>query len=85
MFTNLFSPLAVGPVTIRNRVVSSGHDTRGVLRDLQPQQAAHDDGEQQDHDDPEPDQDPLDPAHDVLPPTTDQHGPYSRRSGGMGR
>ena len=27
MFANLFSPLTLGPVTIRNRIVSSGHDT----------------------------------------------------------
>jgi len=27
MFANLFSPLVLGPMTIRNRVVSSGHDT----------------------------------------------------------
>ena len=37
MFTNLFSPLTVGPVTIRNRVVSSGHDTllvdTGIVND----------------------------------------------------
>ena len=37
MFPNLFSPLALGPVTIRNRVVSSGHDTilvdSGVVND----------------------------------------------------
>ena len=26
-FPRLFSPLAIGPVTIRNRIVSSGHDT----------------------------------------------------------
>jgi 2,4-dienoyl-CoA reductase-like NADH-dependent reductase (Old Yellow Enzyme family)/thioredoxin reductase len=27
MFPNLFSPLALGPVNVRNRIVSSGHDT----------------------------------------------------------
>ena len=27
MFPRLFSPLAIGGVTLRNRVVSSGHDT----------------------------------------------------------
>ena len=26
-FPNLFRPLAIGPITIRNRIVSSGHDT----------------------------------------------------------
>ena len=27
MFPNLFSPLQIGPVTVRNRILSSGHDT----------------------------------------------------------